>query len=202
MRIINCEQYSPEWWAERLAHPTSSQYSKIVTSKGEPSKQRTAYMHELAAERLTGKQEDTFISIAMQKGSERESLSRQVYEMENEVEVVQVGLCISDCGRWGASPDGLVGDDGLVELKNPLGKTQVERLLTLEPKLPTAYIQQVQGQLLVTGRLWCDFVSYVPGLPLFTLRVYRDSIFCDKLEAALIEFCEELDEVCEKLGGK
>ena len=138
MRIINCEQYSPEWWAERLSKPTSSQYSRIVTSKGEPSKSRTAYMYELAAERLTGAQEDTFISIAMQKGSERESLSRQVYEMENEVEVVQVGLCISDCGRWGASPDGLVGDDGLVELKNPLGKTQVERLLTLEPKLPTA----------------------------------------------------------------
>ena len=122
--------------------------------------------------------------------------------MENEVEVVQVGLCISDCGRWGASPDGLVGDDGLVELKNPLGKTQVERLLTLEPKLPTAYIQQVQGQLFVTERSWCDFVSYVPGLPLFVLRVYRDSIFCDKLEAALIEFCEELDAVCAKLGGK
>jgi len=201
MRIINCEQYSPEWWAERLAHPTSSQYSKIVTSKGERSKQRTAYMYELAAERLTGMQEDTFISRAMEQGSEREALSRQVYEMENEVEVVQVGLCISDCGRWGASPDGLVGDDGLVELKNPLGKTQVERLLAAEPKLPTAYIQQVQGQLFVTERSWCDFVSYVPGLPLFVLRVYRDSIFCDKLEAALIEFCDELDTICMKLGG-
>jgi len=202
MRIINCEQYSPEWWAERLSKPTSSQYSRIITSKGEPSKQRTAYMYELAAERLTGAQEDTFISRAMEKGAEREALSRQVYEMENEVEVVQVGLCISDCGRWGASPDGLVGDDGMVELKNPLGKTQVERLLAAEPKLPTAYIQQVQGQLLVTGRLWCDFVSYVPGLPLFTMRVYRDSIFCDKLEAALIEFCDELDVVCAKLGGE
>jgi len=200
MRIINCEQYSPEWWAERLAHPTSSQYSKIVTSKGEPSKQRTAYMYELAAERLTGKQEDTFISIAMQKGAEREGLSRQVYEMENEIEVVQCGFCLSDCGRWGASPDGLVGEDGLVELKNPLGKTQVERLLTVDPKLPTAYIQQVQGQLLVTEREWCDFVSYVPGLPLFVLRVEPDREFLAKLEAALVEFCEELDEICKRLA--
>jgi len=201
MKIINCEQYSPEWWAARLSKPTSSQYSKIVTSKGEPSKQRTAYMYELAAERLTGAQEDTFISIAMQKGTEREGLSRKVYEMENEIEVVQCGFCLSDCGRWGASPDGLIGDAGLVELKNPLGKTQVERLLMLEPKLPTAYVQQVQGQLFATEREWCDFVSYVPGLPLFILRVERDLAFLGCLERELVEFCEELDEICAKIGG-
>ena len=201
MRILNCEQYSPEWWAARLGIPTSSQYSKIVTSKGEPSKQRTAYMYELAAERLTGAQEDTYISVAMQKGAEREELSRKVYEMETNAEVVQCGICLSDCGRYGASPDGLVGCDGLVELKNPLGKTQVERLLMTEAKLPTSYIQQVQGQLFVTEREWCDFVSYVPGLPLFVLYVYRDSLFCDKLKAALIEFCDELDEICVKIGG-
>lgn len=201
MKIINCEQYSPEWWAARLGIPTSSQFSKIVTSKGEPSKQRTAYMYELAAERLTGAQEDTYISVAMQKGAEREGLSRQVYEMETEIEVVQCGICLSDCGRWGASPDGLVGDAGLVELKNPLGKTQVERLLMLEPKLPTAYVQQVQGQLFAAEREWCDFVSYVPGLPLFILRVDQDREFLAKLEAELVAFCEELDEICEKIKG-
>ena len=199
MKIINCEQYTDAWWAARLGIPTSSQFSKIVTGKGEPSKQREAYMYELAAERLTGTQEDTFVSRAMEKGSEREELSRQVYEMEREVEVLQVGICLSDCGIWGASPDGLVGGDGLVELKNPLGKTQVERLLMSDPKLPAEYVQQVQGQIFVTEREWCDFVSYVPGLPLFVLHVYRDDLFCDKLEAALIAFCEELDEVCAKI---
>ena len=199
MRIINCEQYSDAWWAARLGVPTSSQFSKIVTGKGDPSKQRTAYMYEIAAERLTGKQEDTFISIAMQKGAEREELSRKMYEMEYEIDVVECGLCLTDCGRWGASPDGLVGDGGLVELKNPLGKTQVERLLMPDPQLPSEYVQQVQGQILVTEREWCDFVSYVPGLPLFVLRVYQDVPFLKKLEAALIEFSAELDEVCAKI---
>lgn len=199
MRIINCEQYSDAWWAARLGVPTSSQFSRIIKANGDPSKSRKEYLYELAAERITGTQEDTFVSRAMEKGSEREGLSRMMYEMETETDVVQCGICLSDCGRWGASPDGLVGDDGLVELKNPLGNTQVELLLMAEPKLPSKHVHQVQGQIGATEREWCDFVSYVPGLPLFVLRVYPDVPFLAKLEAALIEFCEELDVMCGKI---
>lgn len=198
MRIFTCEQHSDEWFAARLGIPTSSNFSKIVTGKGEPSKQRTAYLYELAAQRLTGVRDETFKSTAMEEGNEREELSRQVYEMEREVVVDQVGICLSDCERWGASPDGLIGNDGLLELKNPLGKTQVERLLT-QPTLPASYVQQVQGQIFVTGRDWCDFVSYVPGLPLFVLRVHPDVAFLKKLKPALIEFCDELDEICARI---
>ena len=121
-----------------------------------------------------------------------------VYAMTKDIgEVQQVGFCLEDGGRYGCSPDGLVGDDGLVELKNPQGKTAVEYLLKGE--LPTTYFQQVQGQLLVTERAWCDFVSYYPGLPLLVLRVARDEEFIGKLESELAIFCQELDAICERL---
>ena len=193
----NCAQYSDAWWQARRGLPTASQFSRIVTSKGEPKKQSTAYLYECAATRVTGIYKETFTSVAMQEGHDREELSRWIYAMEKECIVDEVGFCISDCGRWGASPDGLIGEDGLLELKNPSAHTHVGYLLG--GKLPTDYVQQVQGELFVTGRLWADFCSYSPKLPLFIVRVYRDDLFCDKLEAALVKFCEELDEVCAKI---
>jgi len=191
------DQYSEEWWEARRGLPTASQFARIVTSKGEPSKQRTKYLYECAATRLTGIYKDSFTSAAMQEGHDREAISRMIYAMEREVVVDEVGFCISDCGRWGASPDGLIGNDGLLELKNPSAHTHLEYLI--KGKLPSAYVQQVQGELLVTGYSWADFCSYSPKLPLFIVRVEPDSGFLKKLEAALIEFCEELDEVCEKI---
>ena len=137
----------------------------------------------------------------MEEGTRREEESRQVYEMLREVEVRQVGFCLSDCGRYGYSPDGLVGEDGLVEFKNPSGKVAVECLVG--DKLPTEHIQQVQGGLLVTGRKFCDFVSYHPGLRTLIVRVERDGVFLAKLEEQLLLFCKKLDEVCEQIkGGK
>jgi len=193
------DQYSEEWLEARRGLPTASQFARIVTSKGELSKQRTKYLYECAAVRITGIYKESFTSAAMQEGHDREAISRMIYAMEKECVVDEVGFCVSDCGRWGASPDGLIGDDGLLELKNPSAHTHVEYLINGE--LPSAYVQQVQGELFVTGRLWADFCSYSPGLPLFIVRVYRDDQFCDKLEAALIEFCDELDEVCEQIKG-
>jgi len=200
MRIINCEQYSPEWWAARLGIPTSSQFKRIIKANGDPSASRHAYLCELAAERITGVQEDTYVSRAMEKGSEREELSRQVYEMEYEVEVIRCGIALSDCGRWGASTDGLVGTDGCIELKNPSGGTHVARILKPD-KLPSEAQRQVQGEIFAAEREWCDFVSYVPGLRLFVLHVEPEYQFLKRLEAALIEFCDELDEICKRLRG-
>jgi len=187
-------QYSEEWWEARRGLPTASQFSRIVKGDGSESTQRTAYLYECAAVRITGIYKPTFTSAAMQEGTDREELSRWIYAMETDSIVDEVGFCMSDCGRWGASPDGLVGSDGVLELKNPEAHTHVGYLLS--GKLPSAYYQQVMGELLVTGRLWADFCSYSPKLPLFVLRVYRDDLFLDKLEKALIEFSEELDEVC------
>lgn len=198
MPQIDCVQYSEEWWGLHTI-PTASQFKRIVTSKGERSKQRKAYLHECANARITGIHKEGYQSAAMQEGHDREELSRMIYAMEKECVVDEVGFWMSDCGRWGASPDGLIGDDGLLELKNPNGGTLIG--WSLDGKLPMEHIQQVQGELFVTGREWADFCSYSPKLPLFILRVYRDDIFCDKLEAELVTFCEELDEICEKIKG-
>ena len=191
------DQYSEEWWEARRGLPTSSQFSRIVKSNGDPSTQRKAYLYECAAVRITGIYKESFTSAAMQEGHDREELSRWIYAMDRECIVDEVGFCISDCGRWGASPDGLIGEDGLLELKNPSAHTHVGYLL--DGKLPTDYVQQVQGELFVTEREWADFCSYSPKLPLFIVRVNPDAEFLRKLEAALVEFCEELDAVCSKI---
>jgi hypothetical protein len=199
VKIIVCEQGSPEWHAARCGIPTASNFDKLVTSTGAPSKQAQGYLYALAAERITGRAVELQPSAAMEEGSRREEESRMVYSMIREVEVVQVGFCVDDSGRWGCSPDGLVGSEGLAEFKNPLGKTAVEYLVG--GKLPTEYLLQVQGQLLVTCREWCDFVSYFPGLPTLVVRVPRDPALILALEKALDGFCKELDHLCEDLRG-
>ena len=197
MKVIECPQRSNSWFQARLGIPTSSAFDKIVTSTGEPSKQAQGYLYTLAAERIAGIAELSYSSGAMAEGERREEESRMVYAMLREVEVSEVGFCLSDCGRYGCSPDGLIGSDGLVELKNPIGKTQIEYLL--KAKLPTAYVQQVQGQLLVTGRSFCDFVGYYPGLPTLIVRVERNKMFLAALEVQLETFCDALDELCERI---
>ena len=199
MREVRCAQYTPEWWDARRGLPTASKFDKIVTSTGEPSKQRLGYLYQCAAARISGVYEDTYTSLAMQRGIELEEEARRVYAMEREVAVDEVGFCLADGERWGASPDGLIGEDGVLEIKCPEGRAAVEYLL--KGKLPTAYIQQCQGQLLVTERQFCDFVSYYPGLPMLIVRTEPDTAFLCKLKAALVEFCDKLDSICAKIKG-
>lgn len=200
MQVINCDQQSPEWHAARLGIPTSSHFHEIVQSDGTPSKSRKGYLYQLAAERISGRYDATYSSSAMQGGIDREEESRLVYAMLHEVEVTQVGFCVADNGRWGCSVDGLVGSDGIVELKNRKGKATVEHLLAT--KLPVACVQQVQGQLFVTDRAWCDYASYYPGLPMLVVRVEPDRHFITCLEKELITFCEELDTICADIKGE
>ena len=202
MQIINCEQRSEEWRNARLAIPSSSRFKEIVTSKGDPSKSRTAYLYELAGERLTGVRKERHKSKAMEDGTEREQMSRWIYSMDNEVVVEEVGFCLSDCSRWGASPDGLVGNDGLLELKNPEVQTQLKRLHEKSSIVSMGYYQQCQGQLFVTERNWNDFGSYYPGLLPYIIRIEPDHEFLIKLERELIAFCEELDEICAEKERK
>jgi len=195
MRIIDCIQGTPEWFAARLGVPSASNFDKIVTTKGEPSKQAQEYMYKLAGEYVSGSQEDTYQNAAMLRGTELEDEARAYYQMLNDVMVQQVGFCIAD--GFGCSPDGLVGEHGLVEIKCPSVAVHVEYILN--GKLPTAYFQQVQGQLLVTGREWCDFISYYPLLRPFIIRVGRDSDFIDTLAKELKSFCKQLNETSERI---
>lgn len=197
MRVIDCQQGTPEWFNARLGIPTASCFDMIVTTKGEPSKQRTKYLYKLAGEKVSGLQEETYKNDAMLRGSEMEDEARRLYGVMNDNPVSTVGLCLSDCGSYGASPDGLVGDNGGLEIKCPTVPVHVEYLL--ENNLPSAYFQQVQGQLLVTKREYVDFFSYYPGLRPLVIRVYPDNKFLKALEKELLSFCQELNEVVNKI---
>lgn len=197
MKIIDCVQGSKEWLAARCGIPSSSNFDKLITSKGEPSKQREKYMYQLAAEAITGCKEESFQSAAMTRGIEMEAEARQFYELTRNVEVEQVGFCLDDSGLFGASPDGLIEDDGLIEIKSPQSQTCVSYLL--KGGLDVDYFQQTQGQLLVTGRKYVDLISYYPLLRPLVIRVVRDEKFLKALRVELEVFCKELKEIIEKI---
>lgn len=214
MITFNVEQNSPEWLALRAGIPTASNFDKIITTKGLPSAQRQKYLYQLAGERLTGRPMNTFTNGDMERGKALEAEARLAYELMTNNTVEQVGFCMDDTRSFGCSPDGLTEDKisfaigkisfnnsfGGVEIKCPTLSVAVEYLD--KGVLPTAYYQQVQGQLLVTGRKWCDFVSYFPALPLLIVRVERDEKFIAALKKELKVFCAELNELTAKIGGR
>ena len=200
MLIVKCEQYSDQYWEEKIGKPSASNGSKIITTEGKPSKQKEGYLFTLAAERITKTRDETFKSSAMEVGSEREEMSRQAFEYEYDVKVEQVGLVYKDKEKdCLCSPDGIVkGNEGL-ELKNVLPKTQVKYLL--KNKLPTEYFVQIQFSLYVTGfKIW-HFYSYVPKMRPLHIVVERDEEFIKKLGKELKLFNKELEAITAKIRG-
>jgi hypothetical protein len=191
MRIIECEQGSPEWLQARLGIPSASSYAKLVTTTGKASAQATAYINQLVAERITG--EPTFFQVTdpMQRGMDLEPQARTAYEMETGNLVSQVGFLMHDTLQAGASPDGLVGENGGLEIKCPSAHTHVEYLR--DGDLPIKYFQQVQGCLWISGRDWWDFMSYHPKMEPLIVRVFRDEEFIKALECAVIEAVQMIE---------
>ena len=198
MRVVDCKQYSPEWWDVRCGMPTASAFDRICTpAKGEYSKAAAGYIAELIADRydpMYGVYED-YQSDAMRAGHALEPEARRFYEFDREVDVKEVGFCVTDDGRFGASPDGLPGD-GALEIKSPTHKTQVQYLLA--GGLPNEYKPQCHGHLIVTGCDWCDFLSYAAGLPKLLVRVVPDD-YTDKLRDCLNRFHDEYIAALEKI---
>jgi hypothetical protein len=198
MEHINATQGTPEWFAARLGIPTASNFSTILPSGrgGGESKTRRTYMLKLIGERMTGEMVDSYTNAHMERGKEMESEARFAYEFMRETECQRVGF-IKNFGA-GASPDSLVGDNGLVEIKTKLPHLQLEVILSDE--MPSEHWAQVQGQLWVSEREWCDFVSYWPKLPLFTKRIYRDDKYINqKLWPEVQKFINEMNELQEKI---
>lgn len=198
MRVIECAQLSPEWWTARRAIPTASNFDKIMTPKTRKySEQAEGYIHELVAE-LIDQSPNYFTSLgrpisqAMQHGIDTEPDAVNWYEAKFNIDATRVGFCVSDCERWGCSPDALVGEDGGLELKCVQLKTQVKYLL--DGVLPAEYAGQVHGSLIVTGRKWWDFLSYQPALPPLLIRVVPDT-YTDALRTALEQFHKRYLEV-------
>lgn len=202
MKIIECQQYSPEWWEARRGIPTASAFDRIITPGGKLSAQADDYIAELIGDRVCLTPNfltERPVSRAMANGTDCEPQARSWYELEH-AEVQQVGFVVTDDLRFGCSPDGLVGSDGLLELKCPTLKTQVKYLLA-GPVLPPEYKPQVHGQLFVTGRAWVDFVSYAPGLDKLLVRVFPDR-YTTELKVALEVFYEKYREAWERIAGK
>jgi putative phage-type endonuclease len=197
------EQRTEEWFAARLGRVTASRIADVVAkTKTGYGAGRANYMAELVCERLTGQRAEGVTSKAMQHGTDTEPRARAAYELLTGASVVEVGFIARDDMAAGASPDGLVGDDGLIEIKCPNTATHIDYLI--KGSVPGNYSLQMQWQMACTGRLWCDFVSFDPRLPvdleMWVKRVDRDEALIADLEAEVRTFLGELDEMMEKLG--
>lgn len=203
MKVYHCTQGTPEWYELRRGLPTASAFSRIITSKGKLSKQADAYAAELCAE--IASLNPTFFTSrgteAMRNGHQWEAEARDYYSMSRNVEVAQVGFCLSDCESYGMSPDGLIlGSDGnyegVLELKCAMAKTHAHYVV--RGTLPTEHVAQVHGQLLVSGLPYVDYLSYSPGLEPLLIRVTPNE-FTEQLRTALEGFLVRFQEIKAKL---
>lgn len=206
MNIIDCPQGSQAWLAIRAGRVTASRIADLMArTKTGWGASRANYMAELVAERLTGTVAEGFTNAAMKWGTEVEPEARSAYQFLTDAEVTEVGFVIHPTiDSSGASPDGLVGTDGLLELKCPQTATHIETLLG--GVVSDKYIKQMQWQMACTGRQWCDFASYDPRLParmqLFVKRVARDTALIAEIEAAVRDFLGEVDAKVSALSAK
>lgn len=191
-------QGSAEWLAIRVGKVTASRVSDVVAkTKTGYGASRANYMAELIAERLTGAPAERYTNAAMAWGTEKEPEARALYEFLTDAEVTQVGFVSHPTiSASGASPDGLVGGAGLVEIKCPNTATHIDTLLG--QSIPAKYETQMQWQMACTGRQWCDFVSYDPRMPdsmrLFVCREARNDDMIKELTEEVGKFLAELDE--------
>ena len=183
---FNIKQGDDDWHAMRRGIITASTISKLMTGTGKPANNDTsrAMLLQLLAERITGETEPSFYNDDMVRGHLLEPLAREIYDKHCDpiVECGFVTRSFHEVPILGYSPDGLAGDTGLIEIKCPREKNHLKTLLC--GKVPTEYVPQVQAGLAVTGRTWCDFISYAPGLPLFVKRCERDEVLIAQLIAA------------------
>lgn len=185
-------QGTEQWKRLRLGVPTSSQFHRIVTPKGAASKSQEAYRHELIAERLLGEEIEGFESKWMTRGKETEAEAIAYYELQRGVDVERIGFILNDAGTVGASPDGLVGEPGLAEIKVCKPSTHVGYLFQ-DGSAYADHAIQAQGQLWISEREWNDLVSYCPGLPAAIHRINRDEAFINALADEVGAFSEKLE---------
>lgn len=200
--ITNIEQGSDEWIALRFGWITASRFKDVKA--GGAGKTRKSYMYHIAAEALTGERAESYSNEYMEWGTLTEPQARAMYEFDSGVEVDEVSFIkLNDVNKIGCSPDGLVGDDGMVEFKCPKTTTQIETFLS--EKMPTGHAAQVQGQLWVAQREWCDFVSFDPRIngeaSYFMQRQYRNEELIKEISEACFKFEDELKEMIIKLRG-
>lgn len=191
------DQRTEEWFADRLGKVTASKVADLMAkTKSGYSTSRDNYMAQLVVERITNTKADSFSNAAMEWGTTQEPFARAAYEAATGFMVEEVGFVPHPTIAWaGASPDGLVEHDGLVEIKCPNTATMIDTLLT--GKVPQKYFIQMQMQMACTNRAWCDYAVFDPRMPakaqLFIKRVPRDAAFIAEMEAEIVNFLAEVD---------
>jgi predicted phage-related endonuclease len=200
---VHCdyEQGSTRWLQARCGMLTASEFDRILTPtlKVADNPKSRAHLWEMAAQRISRYVEPQYISDAMLRGQEDEILAREEYA-KRYAPVAMCGFVTND--KWGftlgCSPDGLVGDEGMIEIKSRCQRYQVQTIC--ENAMPEDYVLQVQGELLVTGRKWCDFISYSGGLPMFVLRVFPDERVQEAIVDAAAKFESRINEALAEYG--
>lgn len=192
------------WKKDRVGYVTASRFADVMSKiKSGEAAARYNYKAEIVAERLTGLPTESYTNAAMQWGIDHEDEARAIYATITGKEVAETGLVKHATAKAGASPDGLVGNDGLIEIKCPNTATHIMTLLS--GTSPKKYYAQMQGQMWITGRKWCDFVSYDPRLDakraIYITRVERDDDYIESLENAVLDFLEEVDDLITQLEG-
>jgi putative phage-type endonuclease len=197
MIILTDEQGSPEWLASRLGRPSASNFGRLVTGSGKPSSSAESYINEMIAERLTGRSKPFYTNEHMERGNALEPEAREAYEFITDFEVVETGFILHDSEEFGCSPDGLVAEQGGLEIKCPSDSVHVSYLRA--GKVPSKYYQQVQGCLWITGREWWDFMSYHPEMPHLLVRAHRNEKYieamAEQVEAAVETIVKETERL-------
>lgn len=200
------EQGTAEWLSERAGKVTASRIADVMAkTKSGYGAGRANYMADLIAERLTGIPKQGFTNSAMQWGTETEPQARAMYELETGATVIETGfLPHPTIEGTGASPDGLVGDDGLVEIKCPNTATHIDTLRGAA--IDRKYLLQMHWQMICAGRSWCDFASFDPRLPmemqLHIKRVELDAGLAEEITAEVTQFLTELNEAVADLSAR
>jgi len=194
MIIHKIDQNTEEWQRLRMGKFTASSFKDLFSGKTTATYEKVIY--RIAFERLTGTSPESFSNEWMQRGHELQDSAQMQYELSHNCEVDPGGFV--EMNEWaGCSPDGFVGDNGLLEIKCPAYNTHINYLLG--GKLPSIYKWQVHGQLWITERQWCDFMSYYPGLPDFIIRVERDKKLIAQLEEAVNDSIKQVKKIMTEI---
>ena len=197
IEVFDCAQNSEEWFICRLGLPTASMFDAVLAKGkgGTESLTRSRYLRTLAAEIITGAPGEQFTTPAMERGKAMESDARNLYAFAHDIEPQLVGFIKN--GAKGCSPDALIGDAGMAEIKTRRGDLMIETLLRDE--MPPEHKAQVQGAMWVAEREWLDFIAFWPGLPLFVSRQYRDEPYITTLAGEVARFNDELAAIVDRV---
>lgn len=196
-QIIDCDQNSDEWFRARMGIPTASMFATVLAKgrDGGVSLTRKTYLHKLAGEIITGEPCDNYSNSHMERGHAMEQEARDLYCFVHDAPLTRVGFVKR--GFCGCSPDSLIGEDGILQIKTAFPHILIEHILA--DKFPPEHMAQCQGELFVTERQWLDIAIYWPKMPLFVKRLYRDDAYIEKLILALDDFNHELNIVVMRL---